>query len=153
VLQRVQEQLTKHQHLAFLPLRVGVGIVFVAHGTMKLADPMGTTQQFASLGLPLPWAWTLLAIAGEFGGGLGLVLGAVTRLAALGLLFTTLVEIFSVHLGHGLFAANGGWEYPLVLLLVCVLFAVRGGGIYSVDALRSRARAAVRHVPTDSVQA
>jgi putative oxidoreductase len=140
-IKRLQAQLTKRRDLPLLLLRIGVGIIFVAHGTMKLADPTGTAAQFASLGIPLPWVATLLAIAGEFAGGLGLILGALTRAAALGPLFTMLVAIATVHLGHGLFAVNGGWEYPLTLLLVSLLFVIRGGGRYSVDAWVERTRA------------
>jgi putative oxidoreductase len=151
-LQRLQNQLTKRQDLALLCLRVGVGIIFVSHGTMKLADPMGTAEGFAGLGIPLPWVAMLLAIAGEFAGGLGLILGALTRIAALGPLFTMLVAILTAHLGNGLFAANGGWEYPFTLFLVSLLFVVRGGGTYSVDSWvtnvrAGRGRAPATHVP------
>jgi putative oxidoreductase len=138
---RLREQVMKRQDLTLLFLRVGVGIILMAHGTMKLADPMGTAEQFASLGLPLPWLAVLLAIAGEFVGGLGLILGALTRVAALGPLLTMLVAIFAVHLGNGLFAKNGGWEYPLTLLLVSLLFVVRGGGVYSMDGWLKRVSA------------
>ena len=141
LLQGFQEQMVKGQDLALLFLRVGVGIILTAHGTMKLADPVGTAERFASLGVPLPWVAMLLAIAGEFVGGLGLVLGALTRAAALASLLTMLGAILAVHLGNGLFAKNGGWEYPLTLLLVSFLFVVRGGGAYSIDAWRKRVRA------------
>jgi putative oxidoreductase len=141
LMRRIQTQVVKGQDVAFLFLRVGVGIILAAHGTMKLADPVGTAEQFASLGIPLPWIAMLLAIAAEFVGGLGLVLGSLTRVAALGLLFMMFGAILAVHLGNGLFASNGGWEYPLTLLLVSFLFVVRGGGAYSFDAWRKRVRA------------
>jgi hypothetical protein len=76
---------------------------------------------------------TILVIAAEFAFGLGLILGVLTRAAALGLLFTMIGAILAVHLGNGLFAENGGWEYPLTLSLVAFLFVVRGGGIYSFE--------------------
>jgi putative oxidoreductase len=140
-MQRVKDELPRRQDLGLLFLRVGVGIILMAHGTTKLAEPVGTAAQFASLGIPLPWIATPLAIAGEFVGGLGLVLGAWTRLSALGPLFTMLVAIVTVHLGNGLFAKNGGWEYPLTLFLVSLLFVIRGGGAYSLDAWLARVRA------------
>lgn len=139
-MKRVTDKLPKRQDLGLLLLRVGVGIILVAHGTTKLTDPVGTTAQFANLGIPMPWVATLLAIAGEFVGGLGLVLGAWTRLSALGPLITMLVAIVMVHLGNGLFAKNGGWEYPLTLFLVSLLFVVRGGGVHSLDAWVARVR-------------
>jgi len=153
LMQKFQEQMVKRQDLALLFLRVGVGIILAAHGTMKLADPVGTANQFASLGIPLPWAAVLLAIAGEFAGGLGLILGALTRAAALGPLLTMVGAILAVHLGNGLFAKNGGWEYPLTLLLVSFLFVVRGGGAYSLDAWRKRIRAGAQASEAKSVHA
>ena len=153
LMRRLQEQVIKGQDLALLFLRVGVGIILTAHGTMKLADPVGTEEQFASLGLPLPWLAVLLAIAGEFGGGLGLVLGALTRVAALGPLLTMVVAILAVHLGNGLFAKNGGWEYPLTLFLVSFLFVVRGGDAYSLDAWLRRVSVRGQRARTASANA
>jgi putative oxidoreductase len=141
LMQRVTDELPKRQDLGLLFLRVGVGIILMAHGTTKLADPVGTAAHFANLGIPMPWVATPLAIAGEFVGGLGLLLGAWTRLSALGPLVTMVVAIVTVHLGNGLFAKNGGWEYPLVLSLVALLFVVRGGGVHSLDAWLARVRA------------
>ena len=135
----VAGKLTKNQDVAFLLLRIGVGVIMVAHGTMKLSDPAGTAAQFAQIGIPLPSAAVVLAIAGEFLGGLGLLLGALTRVAALGPLCTMIVAIATVHAGNGLFTQNGGWEYPLTILLVSLAFVFRGAGRYSLDAwLRRR---------------
>jgi putative oxidoreductase len=153
LMQKFQEHLVKGQDLALLFLRVGVGVILAAHGVMKLADPVGTAEQFASLGIPLPWVAMLLAIAAEFVGGLGLVLGALTRAAALGPLLVMLGAILAVHLGNGLFAKNGGWEYPLTLLLVSFLFVVRGGGAYSFDAWRKRVRAGAQAARATAVHA
>ena len=139
---RFIERLTRRQDVAFLLLRVGVGVIMTAHGAVKLSDPSGTAEHFASMGLVLPGLSTVLAIAGEFVGGLGLIIGALTRIAALGPLCTMLVAILAVHSGNGLFAHNGGWEYPLTLLLVSLLFVVRGGGPYSLDAWVYRVEAA-----------
>jgi putative oxidoreductase len=120
-------------------LRLAVGIIFIAHGWGKVVDVAGTAQHFASLGIPEPHIMVYVAIAGEFVGGLGLLLGFLTRIAALGTLCTMLVAIMSVHLGHGLFAKNGGWEYPLVLALVSLFFVTHGARVFSIDALLARA--------------
>jgi putative oxidoreductase len=48
--------------------------------------------------------------------------------------------ILAVHLGNGLFNENGGWEYPLTLLLASLVFVVRGGGKHSVDSWVQRGR-------------
>ncbi|MCA9592438.1 MAG: DoxX family protein [Myxococcales bacterium] len=121
-------------------LRIAAGTIMVAHGVQKLADPGMFTQAFASFGIPLPGLAVWLAIAGELAGGLGLLLGFLTRIAALGPLCTMLVAIASVHLGNGLFAANNGWEYPLTMLLVALVFVFRGAGPVSVDAMLQKAR-------------
>ncbi len=122
-------------------LRVGVGGIMAAHGWAKLSDISGTALSFQHLGLPAPLILVYLAVSGEFVGGLGLLAGLLTRIAALGPACTMLIAILTVHLGHGLFAKNGGYEYPLVLLLVSVLFAINGGGPISVDAWLERTEA------------
>jgi putative oxidoreductase len=126
--------------LALTALRVGVGVIFVAHGLQKLSDPAGTAQAFTAMGIPYPHLSVYLAIAGELFGGLGLLIGFLTPLAALGPVIVMLVAIFKVHYGKGLFAQNGGWELPLTLLLVSLFFVVRGAGPISVDGLIVRLR-------------
>ena len=126
---------------ALCVLRVGVGGIMAAHGWAKLSDMSGTAQSFGHLGLPAPLILVYLAVCGEFVGGLGLLAGLLTRVAALGPACTMVVAISTVHLGHGLFAKNGGYEYPLVLLLVSVFFAFNGAGPISVDAWLERSEA------------
>jgi len=115
-------------------LRVTLGVVFAVHGWAKLTDVNGTAQSFASLGLPLPTLMVYLAVAGELLGGVGLILGLVARVAALGPVCTMAVAIATVHWGHGLLAKNGGMEYPLILLVASAFFAVNGAGALSLDA-------------------
>jgi hypothetical protein len=81
-----------------------------------------------------------LAIVGELFGGLGLVVGLLTPIAAFGVACTMTVAIAAVHLQHGLFAANGGFEFPLVLLASALWFMAAGPGPWSVDALIRAAR-------------
>ncbi len=121
--------------LALTLLRIGVGAVLIAHGWQKLNDVHGTTAAFAHMGIPNPSVSVYLAILGEFFGGIGLAFGALTHLAALGPLLVMGSAIYFVHRDNGLFAQNGGWEYPLVLGLVALYFVARGGGPFSVDAL------------------
>lgn len=126
-------------------LRVVTGVILATHGALKLWDFQGTVQGFAQLGIPYPQYAVYFAIAGELLGGLGLVLGLLTRLAALGTWSTMAVAIGYVHFGHGLLAKNGGWEYPLALALVSLFFVTHGGGPVSLDALFSRQREPARH--------
>jgi putative oxidoreductase len=121
-------------------LRVGVACVLVAHGWQKLVDIPGHAASFAAVGIPYPRLAVYLAILGEFFGGIGLGLGALTPLAALGPVLSMGSAIYFVHRTHGLFAANGGFEYPLTLLLVALFFVAHGGGPLSVDAAVAAAR-------------
>lgn len=140
--------------LALTLLRVAVGGLMMVHGYMKLADISGTIANFTSLGIPAPELSAYLAILGEFFGGLGLALGALTPLAALGPVLVMAGAIYFVHRDNGPLAMNGGWELPLTFLLVSVYFMAHGPGPISVDAavtrhrLRSRNRRRHVTVPT-----
>jgi len=119
---------------AALLLRVALGIMFLAHSvvlklmTFTLA---GTAQFFESLGLPAPLAY--LTFAAEAIGGLALVLGVQSRLVALALI-PVLLGATWVHIGNGwvFSAANGGWEYPLFLIVVSLGVALLGDGAYAL---------------------
>jgi putative oxidoreductase len=119
-------------------LRAMVGIIMAVHGAMKLMDIPGTAEGFAHLNIPYPQYAAYLAIAGEFFGGIGLAVGLLTRVAALGTLCSMAVAIGYVHIGHGLLAKNGGWEYPAVLALVALFFVTHGAGPASLDAFFAR---------------
>ncbi|WP_228730563.1 DoxX family membrane protein [Psychrobacter sp. TAE2020] len=105
-----------------LILRVPVGLISAAHGAQKLFGWFGghglagTAQCMSSIGMELGLLMAILAGGAEFFDGLALVLGLLTRPAALVAAFTTLVAIFSIHIGYGLFAADGGYEYALILM-------------------------------------
>jgi putative oxidoreductase len=137
---RIEKTLDGWHSVAFTLLRLAVGVIFVVHGAMKLSDVTGTAQAFAAQGIPLAGVSVYLAIAGEFLGGLGVLIGLLTRVAALGNFCVMVVAIGFVHLGHGLLGKNGGWEYPLVLLLTSLLFITSGAGPFSVDALIRKLR-------------
>lgn len=119
---------------AALLLRVALGVMYLAHSvvlklmTFTLA---GTAQFFESLGLPAPLAY--LTFAAEAIGGLALVLGVQTRLVALALI-PVLLGATWVHIGNGwvFSAANGGWEYPLFLIVVSLGVALLGDGAYAL---------------------
>ena len=119
-------------------LRCAVGMIMAVHGALKVMDIPGTIQGFAELGIPYPQYAVYLALAGELLGGIGLFVGLLTRVAALGTLSTMAVAIGYVHFGHGLLAKNGGWEYPLVLGLSSLFFITHGAGPVSLDALFAR---------------
>ena len=124
---------------AALILRVPVGLILAAHGAQKLFGWFGgyglegTGQWLASIGLEPGYLMALLAGGAEFFGGLALVLGLLTRPAALVTAFTMLVAIFSVHIGNGLFMDNNGYEYALTLFVVSLSLAVQGAGRFALD--------------------
>jgi putative oxidoreductase len=122
-------------------LRVVVGVVLAAHGWQKMMD-FGTWQnQVASLGIPMPEIAAPLALAAELLGGLGLIFGMFTRLAGFGAFCVMATAIATVHLHKGLFAKDGGFEFPLVLAAAAVFFIAAGPGPISLEAfMRKRAR-------------
>jgi putative oxidoreductase len=125
--------------LAPLALRIPVGIIFMAHGAQKLFGSFGghglegTGQWMASIGLEPGWLMALLAGGAEFFGGAALLLGLLVRPASAVLAFTMLVAIFAVHFEHGLFLANGGYEFALSLLAVSGALMISGAGRWSLD--------------------
>ncbi|RTR05920.1 DoxX family protein [Halomonas nitroreducens] len=127
--------------VAALILRVPVGLILAAHGAQKLFGWFGgyglegTAQWLASIGLAPGTLMALLAGGAEFFGGLALVLGLLTRPAALVSAFTMLVAIFAVHIGNGLFMSNNGYEYALSLFAVTLALAIQGAGRFALDNL------------------
>ena len=119
-------------------LRMVTGVILAAHGWEKLVGYSDWQNSVASLGLPMPHVLAPLAIAAELGGGVGLVLGLLTRLAGLGAAINMGVAIATVHWGHGLFAKDNGFEFPLLLLVSALFFLLRGAGAASLDSLWSR---------------
>ena len=121
-----------------LVLRVPVGVALAAHGAQKLFGWFGgyglegTGQWMASLGFEPGYLMALLAGSGEFFGGIVLVLGLLTRPAAIVAAFTMAVAM-TVHLGNGLFLSNNGYEYALTLVAATTALAFLGGGAVSVD--------------------
>ncbi|AUB74613.1 DoxX family protein [Pseudomonas sp. Lz4W] len=120
-------------------LRIFVGIIFAAHGSQKLfgwfggGGLAGTAQWMESIGLTPGTLMALLSGGTEFFGGLALIVGLLARPAALGLSFTLLVAIFSVHIHNGLFMANNGYEFALALLGGTVAVLLEGAGKLSID--------------------
>ena len=124
---------------AALILRVPVGLILSAHGAQKLFGWFGgnglagTAGWLSSMGMEPGFLMAILAGGAEFFGGLALVLGLLTRPAALVAAFTMLVAIFSVHINNGLFVADGGYEYALTLMVASIALAIQGGGYLSMD--------------------
>jgi putative oxidoreductase len=140
----VEKMRDKALDVSLLLLRLALAIVFIAHGGQKLFGWFGGpglegfTGSMAKMGMPTMVA-TLVAI-GEFFGGLGLLVGLLTRVAAIGPIAVMLGAVFLVHLKNGFFLESKGIEYALTLLLVAVAVLIGGPGRYSLDALLHRGR-------------
>lgn len=115
-------------------LRVAVAIVFLMHGGQKLFvfGFHGVAGFMGQLGIPLPTLSAVVVTLVEFVGGLALLLGVGTRLAALLLAIDMVVAVLAVHLKHGFFLPMG-FEYALTMLLTSIALTLTGAGAASVD--------------------
>ena len=120
---------------ALAVLRVALGAIFIAHGGQKLFvyGLDGVAGSFGQMGIPAADFLGPLVAFVEFFGGIAIVLGLLTRLAALGVGVTMLVAILTVHLKQGFFNP-GGIEFPLALLASAAALVLTGAGAYSADA-------------------
>jgi len=122
-----------------LPVRLAIGVTFVAHGAQKLFGWFGgyglegTAGWMASIGLEPGLLLATLAGSAEFFGGLALIIGLLVRPAALVLVITMIVAIVAVHLENGLFMSNNGYEFALALLAASTGLLFRGAGSLSAD--------------------
>jgi putative oxidoreductase len=115
-------------------IRVIVGIVFLAHGSQKLFayGIDGVAAGMGQLGLPLPYLSAALVTFTEFFGGLALILGLATRLAAAPLAFAMLIATTVAHGAAGFFLPTG-YEFALLLLVLNVGLVLTGPGALALD--------------------
>ncbi len=129
---------------AITVIRVVLGVIFFAHGAQKVLGWFGgyglkgTTGYFTSMGLPLPIAYLVCFF--EFLGGIGLVLGLLTRPAALAVAIVMAGAIVTVHWANGFFVnwemkpgKGHGFEANLAFLAMAVACLIGGGGALSID--------------------
>ncbi len=123
-----------------LILRVALGGLFFAHGAQKLfgwfgghglAGHVGFMEK---LGVRPARLLGLISALGEFFGGLGVLLGFLTPIAAAGLIGSMAVAIIKVHWPKGFFNHDGGIEFPLILAVAAFVIGLIGAGRFSVDA-------------------
>jgi putative oxidoreductase len=127
-------------------IRTILGIVFFAHGAQKLLGWFGgpglketIRTMHDHMGLPLPLAFA--AVATEFFGGVGLIIGLLGRVAAVGIGVTMLFAIVMVHGRNGLFMdwfgarKNHGYEFHLLVIALAIVLVAKGSGALSLDHL------------------
>lgn len=118
-----------------LLLRLVMGAAFLFHGWPKIQNPLGWMGPEATM----PAILQALAAVAEFGGGMALIVGLLTRLASLGIATNMVVALAIVHLPHGdpFVSKTGGHSYELaaVYLACAVVFLLLGPGRFSLDAL------------------
>lgn len=134
-----EEMMMNRSSLAISLLRVSLGIVLLSHGLLKVFvfSIPGTVGYFSSLGLPAAIAY--MTIMGELLIGLGLISGFYPCFFAVASL-PILMGATWAHAGNGwLFSnPNGGWEFPLLLIILAISIALQGNQAKPFDKQESR---------------
>jgi putative oxidoreductase len=135
----VPQRLEGLQRLAIPILRLFLGVAFVMHGAQKVFGAFGgpgvagVTGMLSKMGMEpsqiLAWVLSIT----EFGGGLCVLLGFLTRFWAAGLVIDMAVAAFKVHLANGFFASRNGFELPLALGVMALVILLTGPGSISID--------------------
>ncbi len=120
---------------AMLILRVGVGLVILAHGVNHARGRARTTKWFGSIGFRSPGLQWFFSTTTELAVGVLLVLGLLTTPAAAGLIAVMFVAFWTVHRHNGffIFRPGEGWEYVATLALAGLALAMAGPGQISID--------------------
>lgn len=127
--------LDRLQPLALLVMRLALGAVMVYHGYHNVFGGLHRhVQLVTSLGLPA-WSGYVSAFA-EFFGGLLVLIGLFTRIAAFALCIDMAVAIAKFHFHNGL-SGNGGYEFPLALAALAFGLTFFGGGPIAFDHIRA----------------
>jgi len=124
-------------------LRVTLGIVMFPHGAQKMLGWFGGQGFAATMGgfehQGIPAVFACLAILAEFLGGLGLIFGLLSRIAAFGILCNMVVAVLRVHASNGLFMnwtgthKGEGFEYHLLAIAMAIVVVAAGAGAWSLD--------------------
>ena len=133
--------------IAPLLIRIPLGLIFIAHGSQKLFGLFGGSGLTATFRIfeektGIPPIFTLLVIIAEFGGGIGILTGFLTRFSSAGIAAVMAVAIYKVHWTYGFFlnvhnvpGRGNGIEFTLALLGMALYLTVAGGGRWCIDRL------------------
>ncbi|MEO6032778.1 MAG: DoxX family protein [Burkholderiaceae bacterium] len=122
--------------VAFTLLRVVAGVALAVHGYPKIVAPMKLVGMVESLGFAPGPLWAVLLASTEFIGGLLLVVGLLTRPAALAATIVLLVTVYF----HWIVKSQGwsGSEKSILWVAMTFLVFVRGAGAHSIDRFMRR---------------
>ena len=126
--------------IAYAATRFVIGLIMFMHGWAKVTGPgaAGVARYFGSLGLPAPQLLAYSAMFLETVGGACIAVGLLTRFFAAALAVEMLIALFAAHWANGFYVLvsqqKNGYEFVLLLGIVLFAIAIRGGGLYSVDA-------------------
>ncbi len=124
--------------IAILILRLGLGIMFFAHGLQmalgKLGGPgvEGFSKMLTGMGFAPAIFWSYVACYTVFIGGIFLILGILPRITSIFLIVFMVVAVLKVHLSKGFFITNGGYEYNFVVVFALLAILIAGSGKFSL---------------------
>jgi putative oxidoreductase len=130
-------------------LRLLLGVVFFAHGAQKALGWFGGfgfagTMGFFTQKMNIPAPFAVLAIAAEFLGSLGLLVGLLSRIAAFGIACNMFVAVYMVHRHFGFFAnwygaqKGEGYEFHILAVAIALVIMIKGSGALSLDRALSK---------------
>lgn len=144
--QIIDQLLLTNDNWTGLILRLTLGIVIFPHAVQKMfgwfnGPGLSGEIKFMTEMAKLPLWLAILAIVVECGGMMLLLTGFATRIAALGFFGLFIGMIACFHFKHGFFmnwfgklpAGQEGFEYHLLVLGICIVLFITGGGNYSID--------------------
>lgn len=127
-------QFLNYEQIGPLILRLAIGIIFVAHGYPKLFKNFSSTAKFfESLGLKPAKFFTIIVGVSEFFGGIALILGFLTQIAAILIAITMLVAMVYVKKIKFKKGLVDGYELDLILLAAALALIFLGPGAFAID--------------------
>jgi putative oxidoreductase len=121
--------------IAYTLMRIVIGCILLMHGWVKVAQQgaAGVAGFMSQQGLQPGIAFAYSAMFLETVGAVCLIVGLLTRFFAAALAIEIAIALLVVHLPHGFSVNQRGYEYVLLIGIVLLVIAIRGGGPYSVD--------------------
>jgi putative oxidoreductase len=116
--------------VSLLIVRLGAGVIFAAHGALKLFGAFGGPGLAAIVDMMGPIAYPVSV--GEFFGGLGLIVGFLCRFSAASLIVIMIGAIVTVHGRNGFFLSDQGFEYNVALIALLAPTLIAGPGRFSI---------------------